>query len=569
MDAAAGVTSAPSPTVLTRGLWLLAGLTGLGQAWASRNRMNPDGVSYLDIGNALARGEWGSAVNAYWSPLYPACLAALLKLAAPSAYWEFPLVHLVNAVIWVGAIASLELFLGSLIAWQRSNPTGMPAAPAWMYRAWAYAAFIPAGLGMVTLGLVGADLLVLTSVLLVAALLCRFAAGDRRWMTFGAFGAVLGAGYLAKAVMFPVGLVALLLAAAIVRGTARGRAGVLVALVVFAALAGPFIAALSVTKGRPTVGDSGRLHFAWSLGGEPGRLAVVAMAGRQHLAHPPRRVLDTPPVYEFGAPVGGTLPLWYDPSYWSEGAQIPLRLRRLVRVAVSSLLRGTAFARDFVPSLVALAVLCGITADRSALLARLRRLWFLFALAVVPMAAYVLVPVLPRYVAGFFVVLLTAAAGVALGAREAAGRLGAVLVVTLVAFQAGPVVAAVAHDIAREARRIARDDPAIHPDLAAADGLHRLGVMAGDRVAVVGDDFFRAGWARLARVRITAVVDADPLHLARADNGATRALVAEHLARAGVKAVVAYRAPSPPVATAGWTTLGSSGWYAGLVDPRP
>ena len=39
------------------------------------------------------------------------------------------------------------------------------------------------------------------------------------------------------------------------------------------------------------------------------------------LRHPARRIFDTPQAYEFGGPVGGTYPFWYDPSYWQEGIE--------------------------------------------------------------------------------------------------------------------------------------------------------------------------------------------------------------------------------------------------------
>ena len=43
---------------------------GLVHAWVGRYSMNPDGVSYLDMGDALVRRDWAHAVNGYWSPLY-------------------------------------------------------------------------------------------------------------------------------------------------------------------------------------------------------------------------------------------------------------------------------------------------------------------------------------------------------------------------------------------------------------------------------------------------------------------------------------------------------------------
>src|SRR5262245_31889130 len=98
--------------------WVVALVLGAAQAWVTRFTMNPDGVSYLDIGDAYWRGDWHNAINAYWSPLYSWILGLLLKALRPSSYWEYPLVHLVNFLIYVAALACFEFFLGTFIRQQ-------------------------------------------------------------------------------------------------------------------------------------------------------------------------------------------------------------------------------------------------------------------------------------------------------------------------------------------------------------------------------------------------------------------------------------------------------------------
>ena len=39
-------------------------------AWSARHAANADGISYLDLGDAFARGDLANAVNAHWSPAY-------------------------------------------------------------------------------------------------------------------------------------------------------------------------------------------------------------------------------------------------------------------------------------------------------------------------------------------------------------------------------------------------------------------------------------------------------------------------------------------------------------------
>src|SRR5438132_10108218 len=104
--------------------WCVAIMLGAADAWVTRFTMNPDGISYLDIGDAYWRGDWHNAINAYWSPLYSWILVFFLKVLKPSAYWEYPLAHLVNFLIYVLALACFEFFLASFIREYRLRLAG-------------------------------------------------------------------------------------------------------------------------------------------------------------------------------------------------------------------------------------------------------------------------------------------------------------------------------------------------------------------------------------------------------------------------------------------------------------
>src|SRR5437667_8786311 len=95
--------------------WAAAVLLGALDAWYPRFSMSPivpfaDGAAYIDIASAYARGDWAHALNAYWSPLYSWLLALALRLLRPSAAAEFPVVHLVNLIIFVAALVGFEYF---------------------------------------------------------------------------------------------------------------------------------------------------------------------------------------------------------------------------------------------------------------------------------------------------------------------------------------------------------------------------------------------------------------------------------------------------------------------------
>ncbi|MBZ5683886.1 MAG: hypothetical protein LAP86_02520 [Acidobacteriia bacterium] len=86
-------------------------LLGLLHAWMSRYAMNPDGMSYLDLGDSFFHRDWAHAVNAWWSPLYPWVVGNVCGILKPSMKWEFPLVHAVNFGIFLVALLAFRYLL--------------------------------------------------------------------------------------------------------------------------------------------------------------------------------------------------------------------------------------------------------------------------------------------------------------------------------------------------------------------------------------------------------------------------------------------------------------------------
>jgi len=83
--------------------------------------MNPDGISYLDIGDAYFRGDWHNAVNAYWSPLYSWVLGLANAAVNPGPYGEFPLAHLINFLIFCLCLVAFEFLVTGLLAADRNQ----------------------------------------------------------------------------------------------------------------------------------------------------------------------------------------------------------------------------------------------------------------------------------------------------------------------------------------------------------------------------------------------------------------------------------------------------------------
>src|ERR1700704_821838 len=244
-------------SAILRTLFLFtAALMGLIQAWVGRFSMNPDGVSYLDIGDQLRQGNWHAFLNGYWSPLYGSLLGLAMAIAKPSPFWEFPVVHLVNFLTHLTALFGFDFFLREFIKSQQRDQGA--AVPDTVWLAIGYLLFISASLLMITLDVVSPDMLVATAMYVAAALLLRIRAHPERRANFILLGVVLGFGYLSKTVMFPLALVVLSVTFIMVRAWRRANRKSLFAAIVFLAIASPLMLGLSLSKRRPTFGDSGK-----------------------------------------------------------------------------------------------------------------------------------------------------------------------------------------------------------------------------------------------------------------------------------------------------------------------
>src|SRR5688572_9717616 len=88
----------------------LGGVLALTISLAHWHTMNPDALSYLEVGEAWWRGDFGNAVNGYWSPLYPILIAGFAKLA-PTQLPDVAFAHLSAVPVFVAAFFSLRWLL--------------------------------------------------------------------------------------------------------------------------------------------------------------------------------------------------------------------------------------------------------------------------------------------------------------------------------------------------------------------------------------------------------------------------------------------------------------------------
>jgi hypothetical protein len=553
----------------------VAVLLGLLQAWATRDSIQNDVVSYLDMGDALLRGDWATGINGMWNPLYGVLLGAALRLSGAGPEHEYAVVHGVAFLTFVVALLAFRFFLRELlVAWgsgtNGSNTT--VSSESWVILG--YVVFTWSALDMIGVWTTNPDMPVAACVFAATGLLMRIRRDPSGYGDFLRLGLVLAVGYLVKSFLFlgsiPFFVVAALCAS---RGSAPLRK-IGVAVGAFLLVSAPFIAALSVQRGRMTFSDTGRVNYAWYVNKVPLRHWQGGPPGAGSPIHPTRKIVEDPPTFEFDRPIPVTYALWYDPSYWYEGVRVSLRPAAQLLVLGRNLgtVLGDTFGAGggFVFGLLLLALLKPRLSDVAGWLRA--NLHFL-APSAAGIFLYALVHVEPRYLGAFLVVLLLGlfmamAAG---GSERTAGLVRAIAIVCgvlLVAPFLGRTESPRYYAYLLDPWK-APQDPEQIPGASSSAAPWRVakilreeGIHPGDRLgAVQSANRIDAAWARLARVRIVAEVRPE-----RTDEGFWRASeteqqkVVEAMARVQVRAIVSDTLP-PPGSDPAWKPLRETGYY--------
>ncbi len=201
-----------SATVLEFVLIVTTLVLGLVHTWAGRYSMNPDGISYLDLGDAFAKHDWAHAFNAWWSPGYPWILGIVVNLIGPSLRFEFPLVHVVNFLIFIATLTAFRFCLHEAIRFCNEGSASEPRTFPLSRRSLVllgYAIFLWTSLEVVSIYGVGPDLLVMLFVCLIGGMLLGLRRDPSLWR-FLLFGLILGVGYWFKTILLPLGIFSLL-----------------------------------------------------------------------------------------------------------------------------------------------------------------------------------------------------------------------------------------------------------------------------------------------------------------------------------------------------------------------
>jgi len=367
-----------------------------------------DDISYLDVANMIRIGDWKAALNPLWSIGYPLLLSAVRPFFPADVRGELLAVFWLNMAISLGCYLVFLWLVREIVFHHRRAPESVsqPELSPLLLVASTFA-YLAAAIGCARISSIGPDLLVAGLFFAASGLLLRLL--DRPTVYRAALlGAVLGAGYLAKAFFLPL--------AAIFLGTLlfdaarkRGFAAIATAVLCWLVFAVPYVAGLSWAWGTPTLGESAPLNYAFHVNGLPHWMGWQGDAVHGTPIHPVKLLNTGPPVFAFGEPFHVTYPPQFAMPYWYDGFRRYTRLGNAIRAFVANL-RPTAGALAHNAGFVLAALLCGILALRRQ---REKRVWRHLLTAwpwVLPsllaIFLYEQVHLESRYIAGFFAVLL-------------------------------------------------------------------------------------------------------------------------------------------------------------------
>jgi hypothetical protein len=396
------------------------------QAYAQRFSIGPDGMSYLDLSDAVVNGSWSTLVNLYWSPLYPLLVGVGRVIAGAGPRWEIVTMHAVNFACFVAMFASFEYLLIAVNALARSTRRSTLGGP-WGLVA-AYVLFGIFALTMTPMELTTPDWLASAATFLAFGALLRLNEGSARPLRDAlVLGVALGLGALAKSFLVPWAVVCFVVLAIATRR--RGLSITLIALGAWIVFVLPWSAVLSIAAGRPTFGDAGRLTFAWYVNEQdPPSLHGVPIDARQ-----PRTESILRGVGVTGyAP--GTDPMWFDPARWNASLAPHWNLHDQL---------GTlkVFELFYIQNLAPLLFLAFVLAAAPPGSRRLawRRGWVVFVPMLAGLAAYALVIVTARYIMAFLLagtLTMLAALPIARRIRPAWALVGMAIPLAIEAIQA-------------------------------------------------------------------------------------------------------------------------------------
>ncbi len=535
-------------------------------------QIDGDAVSYMDIASSILHGRWHEAVNGLWNPGYPALLALGKFLTHADRMHELAVFYWVNYFIFLISIACGAFFVQSVLLLRTDANIEHPAESAWMlpssmlYLA-AFAIVFLSWQHEFSLGKIRVDGLFASLLLLAFGCLLRMVASKGVGPAIG-MGLFFGLAYLVKSPGLIIAFITFFLFAIYLFGESRLKQkgwGLLIAMAAFATIAGPYLAALSVQKGRFDAGDSGRLNYAWYVSGteplhllnnQPARFGHADV----HLKHSQIEMMSNPGVVSFAHFPNATYGPWFDPSYFNEGVAPRFSLRLQLRLAMEQSRRLWSFveSHSLVLALLIFSIAWGARIVKSGSLRRV--LFLLYFVLSFCFLMYLCVHFLDRYVAGMFWFASIATLGLLIlqnGSMRGMAQ-GATMFMGIAILLLG------AQSVAqmRQATIFSGSGRGWNntEEFETARKLHEAGIVLGSTVACFRACNTGSYWARLAGVHITSEIF-DPRYVTDMGDGEkmwqalpNKAAVIAALRTTGAQAIVGYF-ELPPAPTTDWKPL--------------
>jgi hypothetical protein len=507
------------------------------------------------MGDLYWKGSWHAALNSYWPPLYGWLTGGMLLLTRPTMRWEYPAVHLLTFVILLATMLCFEFFWRELLVSQGNTAWVGPLLP----RAWVlgYLLFAYIHLAVHRLLLITPDLLVAALLYLALGMMLLFARGHMGTASAFLLGVLLGVGYLTKTAMLPFAAVFILTMAAVAWKRQQRKSLIAAALLGCLLTCLPFIAALSGNAHRFTYGDAAKINQGWCVNGVTPAFRHWQGNGPGHerAPHPTRKIHAWPEIYEFAAPVAGTYPVWYDPSYWYTGLDSSMHPGLEVRAFMRNMAIFTIDAllvSGFLVSVALMFILGGQIGDSCR---NLLSFWPILVPAAAVLLMYMMVHWETRYTTGIMLVMWGAAiASTNISAQPRKARVFWAASLLLGALIVGRFSIVLIEDY--------RASAAQAQTIRVAERLRTMGIVPGTPIALIGDGDIASCWARLGRLKIVAEVP----HVMETGDSASafwnsspqdKTAVLNVLKNTGASAVVADAPPAmlPPE----WLPLGNTG----------
>jgi len=563
--------------------------------------LDGDGMAYMDIADLIRAHHWAGVVNAYWHPLYPALLALAQAIFHTTRANELHAYYVLNFLIFLASVVALLAFISALVNLRRRmTPSADQNAGATPILSREALQLLGVGLLVIATGRELSMATIRPDALLQALMLAAFAMllqsfASESLLYAPAMGFFFGLAYLTKSFAFLIALITIALmmlfqAWVQKRKPIRVIAAGALAFIVFAAIAGPYIGALSKQKHRFDFGDSGALNYAWYVSGtvkmhiEPSMTADFGSA-KVNLIHPEQQLLAQPGIYSYRAEPYGTYPAWFDPTYFHERIVPVFNAKLLLHRDVRNVVLSFRYLLNHPEAWILLALLftCGarfgFTHARTSSHHWRHSVFWLppVALGLAIWGIYGLVNIEERYVTlAYLILVLPIFAALVSYSSDTVDdstwpRRTATAMVAVLAFLALGETLRVALDNRRNESSAGLPAAWVQPNIVeAAKGLNALGVGHGDEIACMGtiaclNDPY---WMRLANVRVlTEVYNPDAKHLLEEFEGLpNRQQVEDVLKSQGAKVVVASFDPGEMTgrtpASAGWIRLGESDLYA-------